>query len=740
MFGEDILQDRKLTTETVENITIPEGSEAFLRVDGIHCSSCEILIKKLGEQIEGIQTISISYATSTAKVIYDPGVINLADLPALLSSSGYKAYFHSEETLEIDENKILFKAIIAVALAGWVMMLNLAFFYPVNLGLIDVQELEPVKWLAFSLTPRVVFVFTTLLIFVVGFPVLRGAWIGIRAGFLNMDNLLTVAILAAYGFSVSQMLSGEMDLYFDVAAVIVAVVTIGRYFEQKAKTKATVELNEIIKAWSPEARILRDGEFSTIKVEELSPGDHVYIDEGEAVPVNGIVIKGQAAINESLMTGEPFPQNRGPGDKLLGGAKVVEGKIVIEIGSCVESQMDNLAQILWNIQSSTTGIPAIADKIARVFVPLVLFLSGVVTIWMLHSGTTTSTALLAGLTTLIVSCPCTFGLAVPLATASALSTGLQNKIIFTSSDIFEKPTDFDIVAIDKTGTLSAGEMRILDTVGPPELVEYAAAVERLSSHPIAKAIASLNDSREAKSPVNHPGKGTEAVVDGKAVAVGSKSLFAVLGWEIPLEIEWHLNHFRTGEQVISYVGWDHVAKGAIITGDQQRPEWEAVLKRLGNEKYVVLLTGAENPGDYSKSVDECFAGVPPEAKAAVVEQLKSRGSVVMIGDGSNDAPALAAANLGIAFGTPTSLAAEAADIVIPGNRLERIFLAFDIIRTTRLRIRQNIGWAFIYNLVAIPLALTGMLNPLFAALAMASSSLLVVWNSSRSILGLPDFS
>ena len=342
-------------------------------------------------------------------------------------------------------------------------------------------------------------------------------------------------------------------------------------------------------------------------------------------------------------------------------------------------------------------------------------------------------ALLAGLATLIVSCPCTFGLAIPLTNAAGVSTALRRGIIVTSADTFNKAPRIDIVAIDKTGTLSTGDMTVVDVIGPPEMVAYAAAVERLSPHPIAKAIARLDARLAAENLDTHPGKGAVATVDGHRVAVGSRSLFAILGWKTPATVSSAAAAHATGESVVSYVGWDSRIHGTIATRDHSRPEWEYVIDRLRAHCHVVLLTGAEHPSGFEDSVDEVYAGVPPEAKAAVIRQLRTRGMVVMIGDGSNDAPALAAADLGIAFGAPTALAADAADVVILGERLERIFEAFDLIGVIKRRVRQNLGWALLYNATAIPLAVLGLLNPLFAALAMSTSSLLVVWNSSRSI-------
>lgn len=731
-FGSNILM-AKNTPPTPTAAVTNEGTDAFFVIDGMHCSSCEMLIERTAAKVDGIISVVSSYATSTAKIIYDPETINESELAEAISRTGYHARLRSDNSPEYDNRQPLLRLMVGASLALLVMMLNAAFFYPTNLGLVELHDLAPVSWLAFYASPRAMFVLTTILIFYVGYPILCGAWVGLRVGALNMDNLLIIAILAAYTYSIGQLIIGSLDLYFDVAAVIVAIVTAGRYFEKEAKIRATSELTSIIESWNPTARVNKDGRFNKVSIDELKPGDCLSILEGEAIPVNGIVISGLAAVDESLMTGEPFPVTRKQGENVLGGTTVIEGSIEIKVGSTVESQMDNLARVLWNAQSTTSGLQTMADHIARIFVPVVLILAILVASLVLFNGGLPETALLAGLTTLIVSCPCTFGLAIPLTTAASISTALRHGIFITSADTFEKEAQIDIVAIDKTGTLSKGEMTVLNVIGHAELTEYAAAVERLSTHPIAKAIAQLDSQRVATDFNIYPGKGAVATVDGKRVAVGSKSLFAILGWEIPGQLSLQAANTTPDDGVASYVGWNDSIHGIIITRDQQRPEWEHVVKRLQERYRVVLLTGAEHPSGYEDHVDETYAGVPPEAKAAIIHQLKKEGTVIMIGDGSNDAPALAAADLGIAFGSPSALAVDAADVVISGDGLNRIFDTLDLIKTTRRRVRQNIGWALLYNAIAIPLAMAGFLNPLFAALAMSSSSLLVVWNSSRAI-------
>ncbi len=732
-FGSDILQSYAETSSIQQDQVELDGKEAFLRIDGMHCSSCEILIERMAEKVTGVFSAKSSYATSTAKIVYDPDVIDEADLPQALKMSGYRARLSSEAAPEYDFRMDYLRLLLALSFGGLVMMFYVAFFYPAHLGLIDESDLEPISWLAYGVIPWIIFLITTVMIVYVAAPIFRGAWIGLRARILNMDNLLAIAILAAYGYSFGQLVSGSMDLYFDVACAIIAVVTIGRYVERNAKAEATRELSRILDKWAPKARTRWAGEFRFLDIDELEPGERVIIWEGESIPVDGTIVYGQGAVDESLMTGEPVPVTREVGEDVLGGSTVIEGSLEIQVGARVESQMDNLARILWNVQSSSSGAQTVADRIARVFVPAVLFLATVVTGGSLLLGADMGSAMLAGLATLIVSCPCTFGLAIPLTTAVGISTALRNGIIIASADAFEKAPKIDIVAIDKTGTLSTGDMSVVDVLGAPEVAAYAAAVERLSPHPIAKAIARLDDKLSAGDLEVHPGKGAVADVGTRRAAVGSKSLFAILGWEIPASLAAQAAATNPDDGVVSFVGWDGEVHGAIVTRDTSRPGWPQVVDRLRRHCRVVLITGAEHPSGYEERVDDVFSGVPPEGKAAIIRRLRRDGTVVMIGDGSNDAPALAAADLGIAFGAPTALAAEAADVIIPGDRLEQIFTALELIATVRHRVRQNLGWALMYNVIAIPLAVAGLLNPLLAALAMSSSSLLVVWNSSRSI-------
>lgn len=732
-FGPSILGAHESLTVKSDPNPCLRGSEAFIWVDGMHCTSCELLLKHVGLHAPGIISVDASYATSMLRIVYDPEQIEESELPALFTRSGYRVRLRGEAPREDDAKLEFLRMVSGFVLQGFVMMLYLAFNYPVHFNWADVSEFEPVSWLAFEVAPTIIMLITTLVMTYTGLPIFRGAWVGLRVSILNMDSLLSLAVLSAYAYSVVQWWQGSQDIYFDVVASIVAVVSVGRYFERKAKQAATRELSEVMQSWVPNVRVVRQGVERTLGIDELQPHDHVRVGAGDLVPIDGVIITGRVALDESLINGEAVPVRRVAGARIPGGARVVEGEAEVEIGENIESRIEELGRVLWKLQSSVSGPLGMADRFARLFVPVVLFLAVLVGSMFLVRGEGLQAATLAALATLIVSCPCTFGMAVPLSTAVGVSEALRHGIILSGADLFEKSPHPAVVALDKTGTLTMGRMTVTEVIGRQELIELAAAAERDSSHPVARAIAALDDKLVAEETVIHPGRGVVANVQGHSVAVGAKSLFGSIGWTVPEDLVQQVTTRATADMVISFVGWDGACLGAILTKDQSREEWQSLVARLKQHSRVVLLTGSEHSDGYREMVDAVYAGVPPEAKAAVIRQIATGGMVAMIGDGSNDAPALAAADLGIAFGAPTALACEAADIVIPGDDLEKVFVAFSIIEATRRRIRQNVGWALLYNAVLIPFAMMGFLNPGIAAISMSASSLLVVWNAARPL-------
>jgi len=510
---------------------------------------------------------------------------------------------------------------------------------------------------------------------------------------------------------------------------------------------------------------------------------------GERVPFDGAVVDGSAAVDEALVTGESLPATKREGDEVRGGTVVTDAPVVVEVGEDAESTLDTLVRMLWEIQSSRSGIQRLVDKLATVFVPLVVAVAVLASGATLALGAAPVEAALVGLTVLIVSCPCALGLATPLAVAAGIRDAARRGIVIVSDAVFEEAADVDTVVLDKTGTLTDGEMRLLDTEtdgsDTDTVRKRAAALERASVHPIAEAIAAgvygeeadsgaeagrpsaatdggaavddgtatddaevperadgdgptATDPSPAAADVTVTDKGVSGRIEGDEVVVGHRSLFADDEWTVPPSLDAAGTEAREAGLVPTYVGWGGAVRGVLVVGDEVRDGWESVVDELAADgRRVVVLTGdspaAARRFEEHPAIDETFAEVPPEAKAETVRRLTATERVAMVGDGSNDAPALAAADIGISVASGTDLAADAADAVLLEDRLSAIPELFAVTRGTNRRLKQNLGWAFVYNAVAIPMAVSGVLNPLFAAVAMGTSSLLVVSNSARPV-------
>ncbi|WP_254766489.1 heavy metal translocating P-type ATPase [Salinilacihabitans rarus] len=721
-----------------------EGEEAFLAVDGMHCATCEAFIEGRATATDGVRAAEASYATDAVRLVYDPDVVDEDDLPGVLSGLGYEARTRGEGGDEGDDDALV-KFLIGGGLFGMMVMVwYVLFLYPTYFGYDPVVDLGGFDG---TYVFANVWLLTSFVLFYTGYPILRGAYVSLRAGLPNMDLLVSVAAVSAYVYSTLAMVLSRTDLYFDVTVAIVLVVTAGTYYEGLVKRRAAGLLSDLAERQVDEARRADDGEV--VPLEAVGPGEALLVRPGERVPLDGTVREGSAAVDESLVTGESLPVEKVPGDPVRGGTVVTDAPLVVEVGADAESTLDRLVELLWSIQSSRPGAQRLADRLATIFVPLVFVLAAAAAGWLLATGAAPSRALLVALTVLIVSCPCALGLATPLAIASGVRSAAERGIVVAAEAIFESAPEVDVVVLDKTGTLTEGSMTVegvrAPEADPDRVLRRAAAVERLSEHPVGVAVAEavegdLDD--VAVEGFERTNRGVAGVVDdggdeGTRVVVGHPDLLAERGLAIPAALEEPIERARGDGDVPVVVGWAGRARGVVVVGDSPREEWREAVETLSEGREVVVLTGDEGAAaDRFRevdAVDEVFAGVPPEAKAETVRRLRSKGTVAMVGDGSNDAPALAAADVGIALGGGTTLAIDAADAVIVGDDLGAVAETFAIARGTNRRIRQNLGWAFCYNAIAIPIALAGLLNPLFAAVAMASSSVLVVLNSARSI-------
>ncbi|MDX1672050.1 MAG: cation-translocating P-type ATPase, partial [Balneolaceae bacterium] len=614
------------------------------------------------------------------------------------------------------------------------LVFYILFLYPLYLG---GEGLVALTGMESSFIIANIWVMTTFVLCYTGWPILRGAWVSLTVMKPNMDLLVSLAALSAYCYSVVAFMMGMTEVYFDVTVAIVMVVSLGNFYEHRIRSRKSGLMAQLTGEQIREARLMQEGSAVTVPLEQLKPGDRVLVKAGERVPIDGTIVDGEATVNEALITGESLPVRRKKGDSVIGGTLVTDNALIVETGPDAESTLNHLVRLMWNIQSSSPGIQRLADRLAAWFVPVVLLLAAGTLAYLLINGHPFNSSMLAGLSVLIVSCPCALGLATPMAVASGVREALENRIVIKDVSVLERGADIDIVALDKTGTLTTGSMQLLDRGEDEQALALAAAVERFAAHPAARAIAeSVETNGYSVTEFDSFSTGVRALVDGKQVYAGEPDWVVSEGLKVSDQQQGKIDRCRRKARIPVAVGWDGEVRSILEVGDRLRPESKKALRELAKERKVVLITGdSEAAAEQVREelgLKQVFANVRPEAKSEIIRNLRKSGSVAMIGDGSNDAPALAEADIGIAFG-PTALAADSADIVILDDRLERIFSAFSAADRTRIRIRQNLGWAFLYNVVAIPLAVAGMINPLFAALAMAGSSILVVINSSRSM-------
>ncbi len=747
-------------------VVLDDHERSFLSVEGMHCATCERFIESLAENLDGVSQATASYVTETVRIDHDPTKVHVDDLIDRLTGHGYTAFARNNTFQRRQADHLMYARLAVGVLVGMMVMIQyITVIYPSYFpGLFYDSRMS--QYLAASMGTGagryffiVVGALTTVVLFFTGRPILTGAYVSVRTRAPNMDLLVALAALSAYAYSLLTIVVGGQHVYFDVTVAIIVVVTVGNFHERSVKRRATNRLSDLTSIQVNEATRIKEGVLQTIPVEELEAGDHVLVRTGERIPIDGRVVTGNALTDEALITGESLPVEKQPGDNVIGGTIVRDGTVTIEVNEAGTSSLDRITDLAWDLQSSRKGIQKLADKLATIFVPVVLLLGVVVTLGYLGMGASFSRALLVGLTVLIVSCPCALGLATPLAVASGIEVALARNIVIFDDSVFERLRDTETIVFDKTGTLTTGKLRVQSTTVPESILRDVGVLESHSVHPVADAIArsygpvtdggaveSRSGSTESEVSIGVTDietfqNGIAGKIDDHRLLVGSPSVFAAEGWRVPQEVSREANAAEERGALPVIVGQDGAAVGIIELGDDLRENWESVVSELAERGLrVVVLSGDDTQRlgafKHHEAVSEVFGGVPPEGKAETVARFVADGTTVMVGDGSNDAPALARADLGIALGGGTALAVDAADIAIVDDDLSSLSTILDLAGATGRRIKENLGWAFCYNAIAIPTAILGVLNPLFAAVAMALSSILVVSNSSRSLI--PD--
>ncbi|HEU5251871.1 MAG TPA: heavy metal translocating P-type ATPase [Solirubrobacterales bacterium] len=731
---------------------VKDGREERLEfpIEGMTCSSCAGRVEKSLNRIEGVEA-SVNFATERASVNFDPALVEPEELVGAVESVGYWATLPSaapegeDGAEEPDPTADLRRRLVFAAVLSLPVLL---------LSMVEALQFENWQWLSLQLAVPVVLW--------AGWPFHRAAWQNLRHGAVTMDTLISIGTLAALGWSLYALFVGDAgmngmkmpfdlvpergggadEIYLEVAAVVTTFILAGRYFEARAKRRAGAALEALLDLGAKDVAVLDpDGGERRLPVEELAAGDRFVVRPGEKVATDGVVEDGSSAVDQSLVTGEPVPVEVGPGDEVVGATINVGGRLVVRATRVGEdTALAQIARLVTEAQSGKAPVERLADRVSAVFVPVVIALAVATLGFWLGNGAGATFAFTAAVAVLIIACPCALGLATPTALLVGTGRGAQLGLLIKGPEVLESTRRIDTVVLDKTGTVTSGEMAVVAVHAAPgedeaEVLRLAGAVEDASEHPIAQAIAARAKEQFTLLPAVHEfaseaGVGVRGEVGGRTVTVGRASAAAMSSLSPPG------SQTRQAETVIA-VEWDGEVRGLVVVADTVKPTSREAIDALRElELRPVLLTGDNEATAKAVAaeigIDEVIAEVLPADKAAVVERLQGEGrTVAMVGDGVNDAPALAQADLGLAIGTGTDVAIEASDITLISGDPRAVADAIRLSRRTLATIKGNLFWAFAYNVAALPLAAAGFLNPIVAGAAMAFSSVFVVTNSLR---------
>ncbi|MGN6605601.1 MAG: heavy metal translocating P-type ATPase [Jatrophihabitans sp.] len=723
----------------------PDWASLDLQVGGMTCTASAARLEKKLNRVEGVQA-SVNYATEQASVRYDPRLVGPDDLVAVVERTGYSAQVPAPPSTDVettatpaDELAPLKQRLIISALLGAPVLL---------LAMVSPLQFDDWQWLCLTLaSPVVVWG---------GWPFHRSAALNARHGAATMDTLVSLGTLAAYVWSLVALFFGDAGMpgmrmrfswtadgrnstYLEVASTVVVFMLLGRFLEARAKRSSGAALRALLDLGAKRASVLRGGVEQSVPVDELRAGDIFVVRPGERIATDGVVVAGSSALAGSMLTRVPLPGEVGPGDAVTGATVNAGGRLHVRatrVGA--DTRLAQIARLVVDAQSGKAPVQRLADRIAGVFVPIVLALATLTLVVTLAVGDDASRAFTAAVAVLIIACPCALGLATPTALLVGTGRGAQLGLLIKGPEVLETTRRIDTVVLDKTGTVTAGRMTLTATHGDPAGLRLAAAVEAGSEHPIARAIvAAVPDHPTATAFASTAGLGVQATVDEQVVTVGRGRFVQTAGLEIPLDLRAQQAQAERDGGTAVLVGWDGRVRTVLVVADTVKPTSAAAVADLRSLGLTpVLLTGDNRAAAEAVAqrvgIDEVMADVLPEDKIAAVRQLQQRGRVVaMVGDGVNDAAALAAADLGLAMGGGTDAAIEASDITLVRDDLRGGGGAHPRAPRTRATHPRHPVWGLAYKVVLIPVAAFGLLSPLVAGAAMAFSSVFVVTNSLR---------
>ena len=747
------------------SIVEPSTKDIQLNIGGMTCASCAARIEKRLNKLDGV-VASVNYSTEKAKITVAGSDLTAQDLISQIEGAGYTANVPqpartpnsqgADASTQADENeptrvlrqRLTISAILAIPVVTFTM--------------VPASQFDGWQWLSLTLTAPVVMWGA--------WPFHRAAWANLRHATATMDTLISIGTLAAFGWSLYALFlgsagdlsmrhgfslapqrgMGSSQIYLEVAAGVTVFILAGRYFEAVAKRRSGSALRALLELGAKDVAVIRDGIEVRIPIEQLTVGDQFVVRPGEKIATDGIITEGTSAIDASLVTGEPVPVEVGPGDVVVGATMNSGGRLLVRatrVGA--DTALAQIARLVENAQTGKAQVQRLADRVSAIFVPIVIVLAAATLgFWLTAAATDGATAAFtAAVAVLIIACPCALGLATPTALMVGTGRGAQLGIIIKGPEVLESTRKVDTIVLDKTGTVTTGRMSLVDVVATQlatteEILYFAGSLEDASEHPIAMAISAGARQREITLGVvesfgNTEGLGVQGVVDGHAVVVGRERFLGDWSLKLGDDLAAARDAAESHGMTPVFVGWDGEVRGMLTLADtikETSVEAVAGLRKLGLRP--VLLTGdntrAANAVAKLLGIDDVIAEVLPAEKVEVIRRLQSEGRVVaMVGDGVNDAAALAQADLGLAMGTGTDVAIEASDLTLVRGDLRSAVDAIRLSRRTLATIKGNLFWAFAYNVAALPLAAGGLLNPMLAGAAMAFSSVFVVSNSLR---------
>lgn len=737
----------------MDNLKIEKLS---LPVEGMTCASCVARVEKAIAKFEGVKNVSVNLATEKASLEFDPTKVNIKQIAQSIEEAGYKLDLNSlnkkETSNNIEEQKddehlkeLKTDLLFAVVLSIPILILNMGIMW---------DQFFLKKLLTTDEINKILLILTTPVIFISGKRFYKIFWSNLKHFTADMNSLVAIGTGAAFIYSLIITLFPEwfpeqqqLNVYFDTTAVIITLILLGRWLESRAKSKTGTAIKKLIELQPKTATVIENGVEIEKSLNDLKIGDVVIVKPGGKIPADGIIISGSSAVNESMITGESLPIEKFKGSKVIGGTLNTTGSFefrITEIGK--NSVLGQIIKLVEEAQGSKAPIQHLADKVAAVFVPSVVLIAIITFVfWLIIEQGNFSSALMNFVAVLIIACPCALGLATPTALIVGMGKGAQNGILFKDGESLESLKLSDLIIFDKTGTITSGNLSVnkiyTQNISEEEFISILSSVENKSEHPIAKAILDYARKLNIKtSPIDAfeiiPGKGIKAKLNDNMILAGSELLMR--DYQIDphnLSIQINSDHDNIGSFI--YLAVNNELKGFAIVSDTIKPNAKEIISELKNNNLEPVLLTGDNINATRRIADlvgfsNYEAEILPNQKTEVVKKYQSAGKkVVMVGDGINDAPALVQSDVGIAIGTGTDVAIESAKIVLINGDLSGVIKSLKLSRQTIKVIKQNLFWAFVYNVIGIPLAALGLLNPMFAALAMSFSSVSVISNSLR---------